>query len=359
MKTGISLYPGLSGTAAARETLLEQAASLGICRIFISLHIPECDKTLLRRELRHLLLRARQYGMDVAADISPETAAITGLDITRPQALLEAGMTTIRPDYGFSAGQIALFSRIMNVQLNASAVQPRDIDELRRAGADFSHIDSLHNFYPRPHTGLSETYFNAQTAWLQRTGLSVGAFVPSRLNRRGPLCEGLPTLESHRTMPLDLAARHLSALGVQSIYIGDPFPPEEELHALARVGQEPKNTVVLKARLYDKAPLVYDCLSQPFTARPDQARDLIRTEEGRSRLSGQIVRSAGPCRPLRRGDVTIDNEGFGRYMGDTSLVLADLPAERRTNIAAEILPEEQFLLSYITPGRPFRLEIIR
>lgn len=42
------------------------------------------------------------------------------------------------------------------------------------------YIDGLHNFYPRPHTGLDLDYFKAQTHLLHAYGLSVGAFVPSQ-----------------------------------------------------------------------------------------------------------------------------------------------------------------------------------
>ncbi len=359
MKTGISLYLGLDGTEGERKSLLKRAAELGITRIFTSLHIPETNVSLLRRELRCLLQQARRYGMDVAADVSPASAAIFGTDDLRPQSLLGAGITTARLDAGIDAARAALFSRMMNVQLNASTIRSAYVDELRRAGADFSRIDCLHNFYPRPHTGLSEDYFIRQTAWLQREGLSVGAFIPSQANRRGPLYEGLPTLEAHRRASVDLAARHLAALNIQSVFIGDPFPTDCELYALARAGREKRSTVVLNVRLCSNSPWVYDFLSQPFTARPDPARDVIRAAEGRSRLSGRIVSADGPNRSLRRGDITIDNDGFLRYMGETAIILTDLPEETRTNIVAEILPEEHFLLSYITPGRPFRFEIVR
>lgn len=360
MKTGISLYPGLHGAAEEHMKLLEKAADAGISRVFTSLHIPEADTAALRRELRALLQTARRRGLDVVADVSPQTAAILGADSLQPQQLVELGITTARLDYGFDVRKTALFSRVMSVQLNASTVQPEYIDALRDAGAEFSRIDCLHNFYPRPHTGLSEAFFTAQTARLQREGLSVGAFIPSQHGRRGPLFEGLPTLEDHRRLDVSLTARHLAALGVQSAFIGDAQPSDAELEALAAAGREEKGVVVLKARLCSREPWIRDFLSYTFTSRLDPSRDMIRTQESRSHASGSIVRDeACPRRGLRRGDVTIDTDMYLRYRGEMAIMMADAEDDDKTMIAAQILPEERFLLKYITPGRRFRLEFVR
>lgn len=360
MKTGISLYPGLHGTAEEHVELLEKAAAAGMTRLFTSLHIPEADASALRSELQCLLQKARQHGLDVVADVSPQTADLLGICSLQPQSLLDLGITTARLDYGFTVRQTAMFSHMMNIQLNASTVQPAYIAELRAAGADFSHIDSLHNFYPRPHSGLGEDFFTARTAWLQQEGLSVGAFIPSQWGRRGPLYEGLPTLEAHRHAGVSLAARHLSALGVQSVFIGDSQPSDAELADLAAAGREEKDVVVLKARLYSREPWVRDFLSYTFTSRLDPSRDMIRTQESRSHVSGSIAKDENcPCRQLQRGDVTIDTDSYLRYRGETAIITAALPEDEKTMIAAHIVPEEHFLLQYITPGRRFRLEFIR
>ncbi len=359
MHTGISLYPGLEGTAAEHLSLLEHASALGIRRLFTSLHIPETNKNALRQELHQLLAVARSHDMDVIADISPKTTALLKIDTLQPQALLNLGITTARLDYGFSVEKTALFSRIMPIQLNASTLQPSYIQALQNAGADFSHIDCLHNFYPRPHTGLSPAYAAQQTHWLQEKGLSVGAFIASQTGRRGPLYEGLPTLEMHRHMDVSLASRHLAAMGMQSILIGDSHPSAVELESLARTGREEKNVVVLKARLLSRDPYIRDLLSYTFTARLDAAQDVIRAQESRSHIGSHIIAADGPQRPLQYGDITIDNQGFQRYMGEIQIIKNPLPAEPRTNIAARILTEEQFLLPYITPGRKFRLEWVR
>lgn len=359
MKTGISLYPGLGGSKEKKIALLKEAASLGIRRLFTSLHIPETDKTTFATELKELLKTAGALHFDVIADVSPKTCQLLGLTRLDIGTLSALGITTLRFDEGFSPERIALFSHLAKVQVNASTLGQKEIDELKKNKADFSQLEALHNFYPRPHTGLDETYFTAQTRFLQAEGLSVGAFIPSQCGRRAPLQEGLPSLEMHRDKPVSLTARHLAALGLQSVFIGDDAPSFEELTALARSGREETGVVALKAKLLCRKPAIQDFLSLTFTARRDPARDVIRAADSRTRLNGLQIEATGPFVPLHCGDITLDNAAFLRYMGEVQIVKRDLPVEKRTNLVAQILPEERFLLAYITPGRKFRFDFVR
>lgn len=360
METGISVYPGLGKKTATLTALIEKAAALGMTRLFTSLHIPETDTASFRQQLEAILNAARQCQLDVIADVSPATCQLLGLEQLDIEKLHRLGITTFRFDEGLDARHLALYSRIARVQVNASTIQETELQALKKNGADFSHLDALHNFYPRPHTGLDEEYFTAQTKRLQAYGLSVGAFVPSQAGKRAPLYEGLPTLEAHRPLDVSLAARHLAALGVQSVLIGDDQPSFAELQALARAGREESGVVVLKARLLSREPHIQDLLAYTFTARPDPSRDVIRANGSRSHLDGRIIEPDNePFRNLQRGDITLDNADFLRYMGEVQIVKRDLPPEARTNIVAKILPSDEFLLRYITPGRKFRFEFIR
>ena len=79
---GISLYPGLSDcTAGDNEKILLQAAARGCTGLFTSLQLPEADYEKSRQDLQRLLKLARQHGMEVIADYSPEGAR--GLGFTR------------------------------------------------------------------------------------------------------------------------------------------------------------------------------------------------------------------------------------------------------------------------------------
>ena len=154
-----------------------------------------------------------------------------------PASFRMLGITTLRLDYGFSAEEMARLTHRfpeMRFQLNASTITNRILKDLQDAGTDFSHIDALHNFYPRRGTGLSEPALVHANILLHRYGIRVGAFVASQGRRRSPLGDGLPTLEEHRDEAAELSARHLVALGCDSVFLADSLPTDEEIQAIGQ-----------------------------------------------------------------------------------------------------------------------------
>lgn len=354
MQNGISIYPGLDNTLSENLALIETAAALGLPRLFTSLHIPETNPDALKRELGVLLKAARAQHMEIISDVSPATLSLLGLREFNLSAFRMLGITTLRLDDGFSSEDIARLShntQHVRLQLNASTITGHLLQKLVDAKTDFSSIDALHNFYPRTGTGLSEETLARKTAMLHKTGIRVGAFLPSRNGRRrSPLGDGLPTLEDHRAMPTSLAARHLVALGIDSVFLADALPTDEELHCLAGLKD---NQVVLAADLLTRDAVQKHLLAQTFTARIDEARDAVRAQESRRLLQGNIAPEHTAERPY--GAVTIDNSGYGRYMGELEIIKNDQPADPRVNVAAQVKESDRFLIDYISPGRRFSL----
>ncbi len=351
VENGISIYPGLDNTLEENLNLIDLAAGHGIKRLFTSLHIPETKKDDFRKELGILMKAARKHHMEIISDISPRTLDILGIPEFNLSAFRMTGIRTLRLDYGYSIQEIAEFSRNkqgLRIQLNASTITGKLLTALTQADTDFSNMDALHNFYPRPGTGLGEDTLLRKTVMLHKIGVRVGAFVPGTKKRRGPLFDGLPTMEDHRDLDPVLAARHLVALGIDSVFIGDSLPDEREIRGLADLRED---HIIIKARLLTSDPVQRDLLSHPFTARVDEARDAIRAQESRGLVSGPIYPEN--TRERQPGDVTIDNEGYLRYMGELEIIKTPQPADSRTNVVARILPEDIFLLDYITPGRKF------
>ena len=87
---------------------------------------------------------------------------------------------------------------------------------------------------------------------------------------------------------------------------------------------------------------------------------MIRAVEGRQYLKeiGGTIPPAEPIIERSFGDVTIDNENFGRYAGEVQIIQDVLPADGRVNIAAHILDEEIFLTGYLKPRRKFSFKFI-
>ncbi len=354
MQNGISIYPGLDNSLEENLTLIETAASLGIQRIFTSLHIPESDTSVFKQELGEILRFARHHHMEIISDISPVTLDLLNLDHFSLSAFQFLGIRTLRLDYGYGTDEIAELSRNaqgMRIQLNASTITGQILTELLHKKANFSNIDALHNFYPREGTGISEETLVRKTAMLHKAGIHVAAFVPSQHRRRSPLRRGLPTLEMHRDVSLSLAARHLAAVGIDSVFISDSLPSNDELKELSQL----KNAqVALKARLFSNDPVQTELLKHTFTSRIDEARDAIRAQESRPLLkkSGHTISPENTkVRPY--GAITLDNKDYQRYMGELQIIKRPQPADPRTNVAAQLLEEECFLINYIIPGKKF------
>ena len=403
MKLGISIYPGLDADRENSLLLLQKAADLGYTRVFSSLHIPESNTALLREEALYIFAYAESLGLEVIADVSPLSLKVLGIPELTPACLKRLHITTARFDFGIGPKTIAGFSREMNVQLNASTARSVQLNALLKADADFSRIDGQHNFYPRPHTGLSSETIQRQNALLHRHDISAGVFAASQTGRRGPLYAGLPTMESLRSIaPFD-AAPILTAIGCDSLIIGDSNPSLAELQALA----DPENLAKADARYSRKAlppkkewqpdaplplhihvlsdtPLIKNLLARSYTNRPDPAADVIRAVESReaakdfditperneNRLIIEMPKEytaafAGPqhlangkkSSLLPVGTVLLDNNTYGRYKGELQVLTASQPMDPRSNVIAQVTKEDVPLLSLISAEIPFRFEI--
>lgn len=348
MENGISIYAGLDYGGEENLALIETAANMGFKRLFTSVQIPEAaDAETFLDDLTDILTTAVTNGLEIILDVNAENFSQYDID----------GIT-LRLDDGFTVEQVAEISRARKIQLNASTVTEDFLNALAELGANFDNIAALHNFYPHPWTGLETYFFDNQNRILHDYGIAVGAFVPSKDGkRRLPLREGLPTLEDCRNFSTDLAARFLVALDVDFIIIGDGQPTDEELKAVATLKND---EIIFRAQLISNDLTTAEILSRTFTRRADVAKSVIRAVEGR-----QYLREIGGKIPVEElsikrsfGDVTIDNENFGRYAGEVQIVQDVLPADGRVNIAAHIPDEEIFLTGYLKPSRKFSFKFV-
>lgn len=338
---GISLYPGLGMPLDEMLGRLETAAGLGMDRLFLSFHIPETDPAAFDRQVAPLLAKARALGLATVGDLVPG----------KP---VPENLTCLRLDDGFTPDMAAALQREYpdrTLVLNASAVTEAQLEALQQAGVDFTRVEALHNFYPHPHTGISVPYFLKQNALLRRYGIPAGAFVASQAGKRGPLCEGLPTLEQDRHRSVSIGARQLAALGAGTIYIGDDGPDECELQALGRLEE---GVLELTLEVFPWRPCHDILATHVYETRPEEAEEVIRTANSRALWKGVDIPEI-PFRRCHPGDVTLDNGRYGRYAGELEICKTELPADKRVDVLGRIPAEEQFLLQYLTGGKKFRL----
>lgn len=340
---GYSLY---LSTFAAQCPALRGQADTGT-PVFLSLHIGEefDDSFCARAEEACRFLAEKGYR--IIADVSPRTAQQFGCsDLTVLAKKL--GLWALRLDYGFSFEQTEAMAEKMPIVLNASTVTE---EEALRLAARGSCVMAMHNFYPRPETGLDAEYLLERTRMLQKAGLKVLAFIPGDIQKRGPVFEGLPTLEAHRNLLPSAAFADLALnYGIDHIFVGDPgLSPEEQtrIHRFCREG-----ILSIPCRIDENWHRLYD---QVFTCRADSPKWLVRFRESRVyACQGQTV-EPGNCVERTKGTLTIDNIRYGRYSGEIMLIRSDLKADPRVNVIGQVPETAHILPDLIRRGSRFTL----
>ena len=340
---GFSLY---LSTYEQQRSALSAWAGTG-APIFLSLHISEeFDATYCQRA-REICHSLAAFGFRTIADVSVKTLQQFGC-CSLTELAKELKLWGLRIDYGFTPEQIGEMATQMPIVLNASTTSPEDARRIAQKGRE---VFALHNFYPRPETGLDEEYLAETTQRLREAGLSVQCFIPGDTLLRGPLHEGLPTLEAHRRcLPsaafVDMALR----FGMEDIFLADPGLSQKEQDRIAHFCKT--GVICVPAQLDEKWQHLY---GKVFTCRPDSPRWLVRFQESRTySCQGDIVEPENSI-ARRRGTITVDNRNYGRYSGELMLLKEDLPADGRVNVIGAVPENALLLVDNIGRGAKFML----
>lgn len=317
---------------------LEKVVKLGITHIFTSLQIIEEDYSDFDEKFEKCLKFSNDNNLTLIPDISPKV--FTKLGIKDISELREKGFNAIRVDGGFNTvKEMKNLTELFYVYLNASDIKPEFLKELKEFGCDMSKISVMHNFYPRVLTGLNKDHMISINKSLKEYEVRIAAFVQGDYKLRGPVYEGLPTLEKHRGVNPYVATVELLDCYVDDIYIGDNEANISILKMM--VDYSEKNVMSLKVHLYEEFSKLYD-LQSPI--RRDITDDIIRLAYGREELS-----DIKQCNTLKRyiGAITIDNELSGRYEGEINISKKELPSDGKVNILGHVNPEFVKVLEYV------------
>lgn len=341
---GRSVY--LSAFETQKETLTTLPPKGGV--VFTSLHISEELNGSYRERAREMCQWLTLRGFCVLADVSKKTLAFFGVADVAAFAL-ELGISMLRIDYGFTDEEIMEVARTMPVVVNASTLGADRAAKIAGAG----EVYAMHNFYPRPETGLDEAQFRRINRLLRAQGMKVLAFIAGDTVRRGPIFEGLPTLESHRALPpyaafADLAVNH----EIDGVFVGDMGLGERDEKLISLYLAD--GILRVPAALHSSGETLY---GRTFTVRVDSPACCARFEESRGySCSGAEVAPAN-CVERAAGSITCDNTGYSRYSGEVQLIRSALPADSRVNVVGEIAAPYRKLMECASNGS--RLMLIR
>ena len=340
---GYSLY--LSTYAAQCSALRGQAGSGA--PVFLSLHISEEFDASFCQRAEETCRALADMGYRIIADVSTKTVAQFGCrDLTELAKKLQ--LWALRIDYGFSRQEIEAMAEKMPIVLNASTTS---VEDARAIAAKGGCVMAMHNFYPRPETGLDDDYLLETTQALQQAGLKVLAFIPGDIHKRGPVFEGLPTLEAHRNiLPSAAFVDLVKNYGIEEIFVGDPGLSDTEQERILRFCRE--EILSIPCEIAENWQHLYD---QVFTCRMDSPKRLVRFQESRIYSCQGATTEAYHCAQRTVGSLTIDNIRYGRYSGEIMLVRSDLPADDRVNVIGHVPENALVLLNHIQRGGKFTL----
>ncbi|HWS43681.1 MAG TPA: MupG family TIM beta-alpha barrel fold protein [Pseudoflavonifractor sp.] len=343
LETGFSVY--LSSFDRQRE-MLERSAGTG-ASVFLSLHISEEFGPGYRENALEVCRFLADRGYRTIADVSRKTMDAFG-EADLADLASRLGVWGLRVDYGLDDDEICALAARLPVVLNASTTSPESAARIAAAGPT---VMAMHNFYPRPETGLDDAFFRASTQSLRATGLKVLTFIPGDEVLRGPLSLGLPTLERHRGLPPSACLADFAAhFEVDGVFVGDISVTVREQERMRVFSQE--GIVQLPAVLYGRYQKLY---GQVFTCRADSPAWLVRFAESREYSTiGEPVPAAN-CVERLRGAITLDNADYGRYSGEIQLTRRSFPADSRVNVIGAVPEAYHLLADCIRNGARFML----
>ena len=299
------------------------------------------EKGLSENDVKKLCTLLLKHKLKIIADISPRSLVMFKQSNYFALAKL-LHIFAYRVDYGLSITEIIKLAKKMPVVVNASTMNVEDIKKIAKVN---HHVFAIHNFYPRPETGLDPFSFMRKTKAIKVLGLPVFAFISSDTNRRGPLHAGLPSIELLRNVKPHVSYIALAkAKIIDGVFVGDLGISEKEYHFIK--DYQNKEIIPLKVQLQNKK-----LIGKVFTARIDSPINLVRIKESREYATVGHKIKPNNCVKRSKGSITMDNQNYLRYSGEIMITKTDLPLDKKVNVIGKITSSSIRLLDFISGGQ--------
>ena len=356
-KLGISIYQEKS-TEQEIFDYIDRAAKHGFSRIFSCLLSVEESREEIVRKFKATNDYAKSKGFEIIVDVSPRVFENLGISYKDLSFFREIGADGLRLDMGFTGSEESLMTfnpEGLKIEINMSN-NTRYIDTIMDYMPNKENLIACHNFYPHNYSGLNFDHFMRCTENFTKYGLRTAAFITSQNeNTFGPwpVTDGLPTLELHRNLPMDVQAKHFIALGnINDIIISNCYPTEEELEA---IGSMRKDMVTFDVVLNENTPEIERKIlfEEMHFNRGDVSDNFLRSTQSRVKYKGHNFTLFNAPEIIKRGDVIIESSEYGHYAGEVQIALSDMVNSGKSNVVGHIREEEIFILDYIKPWQKF------
>lgn len=358
-RLGISIYPEKSD----KKTILayiDQAANAGFSRIFSCLLSVQKSKEEIKQDFTEINTYAKDRGFEIIVDVSPRVFDELGISYKDLSFFHEIGADGLRLDMGFTGSEEAImtfnpYGLIIEINMSNDV---HTIDTIMDYQPNRYQLYGCHNFYPHGYSGLGVAFFEKCSQRFQKYGLKTAAFITSQNeNTFGswPVTEGLPTLEMHRHLPMDVQLKHMIALNcVDDIIISNCYPTDAELEKVSGLDL---SLVTFDVDVNQELPEIERKIlfEELHFNRGDQNENMIRSTQSRVKYKGHHFALFHAPEIIHRGDIMIESSAYGHYAGELQIALQDMKNSGMTNVVGSIRKEEVFLLDSIKPWQKFRL----
>lgn len=362
-KLGISIYPEKT-TEELIYNYIDLASKYGFSRIFSCLLSVDDTKENIKNKFKKINDYDKEKGFEIIVDVSPRVFNDLGISYNDLSFFKEIGADGLRLDMGFTGSEESLMTfndDNLKIEINMSS-NTNYIDTIIDYMPNKDNLIACHNFYPHRYSGLNFDHFMKCTERFNKYGLRTAAFITSKNeNTFGPwpVTDGLPTLELHRNLPVEVQAKHLIALGnINDIIISNCYPSEDEMKKL---GSMRKDMVTFDLQLVDGVPEIEQKIlfEEKHFNRGDFSDNLIRSTQSRVKFKGHNFKLFNAPEIIKRGDVVIESSEYGHYAGELQIALSDMKNSGKSNVVGHIKEDEIFILDYIRPWQKFNFNLIK
>lgn len=382
---GVSVYPDLRPLDEIVD-YFSLVSKYGFTRVFSSMFNVEGTNEAVLSLFSEFNAAAHEFGLRVSLDINPE--CMDRLGATPNDLSIFAGIDAdiLRMDGAYGEDDnVAMLKNPygMQIEYNASALSPEQIEGLVARGVDKRRILACHNFYPQRYTGFRWDKFCEVNDRLSRLGIAIGAFVASQAPGTHGIWDatcGLPTVERLRDYPADLQARILAAAKTTDVFFGNAYASEEELAAVQQAFTPVEPHYVCEAHrqqvemfanytgsdldlsnqkkvrvepLYDltdvEKTILFDFF--PHIDMGDSSEWIWRDRSPRSFFQHEsITPRRYPLDFFQPGDVVMVNDNYKHYAGEVQVVLQPMKNDGVRNLVGRITPDELTMFDVIQDG---------
>ena len=357
-RLGISISPEKS---SKKEILdyIDLSSEMGFSRIFSCLLSVNKSKDEIKKDFIEINKYAKSKGFEVIVDVAPNIFSNLGISYNNLEFFNEINADGVRLDIGFTGNEEAImtFNKYnLKIEINMSN-NVHTIDTIMDYMPNRYNLYGCHNFYPHIYSGLNLDYFIKCTERFLKYGIKTAAFVTSQnKNTFGPwpVTQGLPTLEMHRFLPLDVQIKHFLAIDcINDILISNCYPSYEELNSLKNLDMR---LITFDVEMKKDVPEVENDIifKELHFNRGDKSENIIRSTQSRLKYKGHEFKLFNAPEIIKRGDIVIESSKYCHYAGELQIALKEMKNTGMSNVVGKVCDNEIFLLDYIKPWQKFK-----